>query len=192
MVYVTSYLDPGLSDAQVRAVNAYRAIRRNPESWDQSTWRQASDEPTQCGAKLCFYGHIAQQAGAIWLGPPDSSHGYLVLAEEGDDTSESNNYTVSNPNYDIKFTVKGVPVKRRVARLLGLVSESYADRALYDAYNEITDLRNKIIEYLGVDPETGYKVRREIKKYNADTRKYERSYSTDPEDCGVTGCTVCN
>lgn len=52
----TNYLSPSLSREQKIAVEAWRIIRDNPKSWDQSTWRASAT--TQCGAKLCWGGHV--------------------------------------------------------------------------------------------------------------------------------------
>jgi hypothetical protein len=151
----------GLSPAQMEAVIAYQAILSNPDFWNQSLWREPGRYDTRCGAKLCFFGHIAAREGFFPFPADDYSYNHLLLAEE-DDPSE---YVVNAFRYmkdGSRIIIPGVSILNRVKRILGI--SNLAASELSAAGNDLETIRSLVIEYLRVDPETGEQIKKAADK----------------------------
>jgi hypothetical protein len=159
-----------LTKEQAIAVKYYQIIRDHPETWDQSTWRNldsaAEEYPrpgsscpkNRCGAKLCFFGHIAEGEGGRWVSDNAlSSFASSLFAESADPSDSVQMFDVNQDSYPGRtISIPYVSVEVRVARLLGFDDpEDDAVMDLYDGENELEDLRDKIMDYLGVDPDSG-------------------------------------
>jgi hypothetical protein len=137
-----------LSPEQRLAVNAYQAILREPDTWRQAWWRGPD---TRCGARLCFYGHIANETGT-WIFPPDSAESYLLYPEEND--SYENIITTAMTLRDgNSIRIPAITVESRVERLLGVSGQ--VSSFLYKPGNTLEDLQSYIMRYLRVNPVTG-------------------------------------
>ena len=105
-------------------------IKRNPDTWDQESWR--------CGSSACFAGHAALQAGGRWLDKDDMFSPWVVVdndkIEFPDELLRLNTLTME----------KGVDAPIFAAEVLGL-NQAEA-RNLFHFRNALADLERIVLD----------------------------------------------
>jgi hypothetical protein len=132
-----------LAGSARRAVETYVQIFRNPQTFNQGSWRSAS----RCNTTFCFAGHVANNAGGKWLGGPESDVSSSLLYDPAVDT---NPVEIEADYFGTPIKVEIVSASNRAKDLLGL--SEYDAYSLFSGANSLDKIRSLITEYFGADP----------------------------------------
>lgn len=183
----------GLTPQQVTAVRTYQQIKMQPQTWKQEEWRDTGSDddeedydPTRCGSKLCFLGHVANNDAGQWATDDayDSHFSYLI-ARKGDD-SESIDYMDIDLTGFNTVSIPVTPVMNRAATILGISLDAADD--ISAPGNTLWKIRELIKKHLKVDPETGKAIKEPVKidVVKPLTSRPECDYDVPYTDC--PGC----
>jgi hypothetical protein len=105
-------------------VAIYQHIKAHPETWKQDVYAERID----CGTAYCVAGWAVTRAGDELVWPEGAKLAQFVVVGSGHEK-----------------------IKVRAAHLLGLTEDQADD--LFDAVNDLYDIREIITDITGVDPE---------------------------------------
>lgn len=143
-----------LSREQQLAVDAWKFIAANPGSWHQGAWRSegTGGEKTRCGAKLCWGGHVAVlDGGKFIVNDAESLYGDRLLADPNEKHSDDWDLDFAGATFEIST----ITVFNRLRNIFEGVLEYREIEDLVGGNNTLDQLKDLIIKYLRVNPETG-------------------------------------